>query len=227
MPEAGGVSVAPKGLVFDGTVTTVVSATEFMVAGLAGFGNAFFNSWSAYVVRKDNGTGLAPQGEGPMVITYTSSNGDFTTTAYTTGLSIGDEIYFLHPSFFVFGLQLGKLQGLTPVSGSIVANWQAAEQNLVTIGAAGTRNKVHSLVVGIQNLVGNITIRLYMNVNGVERWIFPPKTTTWNVAAGDSPGVAVINGTIGVHEAIRVTVRSDNVADNGAAVTYDAFLEAM
>jgi hypothetical protein len=74
--------------------------------------------------------------------------------------------------------------------------------------------------------VGNVNIRLYMQVNGVERMIFPPKPTTWNVAT-DSPGVAVVNGTIGIHEAVRVTVQSDNVLDNGKNVDYDYMLEAM
>lgn len=121
--------------------------------------------------------------------------------------------------------QTDKLAGAAPVSGAVADAW-FAEKELVTLGADNVKNKVHLLVVGIQNLVGNVNIRMYMRVNGVERMIFPPKPTTWNVAT-DSPGVCVINGTIGIHEAVRVTVQSDNAADNGASVDYDYMLEEM
>jgi hypothetical protein len=226
MPGTGGVSVAQKGLVFDGFVTRVISNTEFMAAGLAGFGNTFFQGWSAYVARKADGTGLPPQGEGPLVLTYNSSNGDFTHAAYTVPLSVGDELYLLHPALYAFGFQLAKLQGTTPISNSVIANWQAGEQDLVTLGAPGVRYKLHQLTVDISATGGNINIRMYMAVNGVQRLIFPPKPVTW-AAATDSTGVVVVNGTIGIYNPIRVTCQSDNVADNGVAIAYQYFLEAM
>ena len=124
--------------------------------------------------------------------------------------------------------QTDKLAGAVPLIGIQNNNWQAAEQELVTIGANDTRNKVHSLFVDIHNLIGNITIRAYIQVNGVERQVFPPKGgTTFNVPGGDAPAIPVIDGTIGIHEAMRVTVQSDNAADNGQAVDYDALLEVM
>ena len=123
--------------------------------------------------------------------------------------------------------QTDKLTGIAPEAGSVSKNWQAAEQDLITLGAHDIRNKLHLLIVDIHNLAGTITIRLYMQINGVERMIFPPKPTTWNVAGGDSPAVPVVNGTMGLHEAVRVTVQSDNAADDGQAVIYDYMLEAM
>jgi hypothetical protein len=117
--------------------------------------------------------------------------------------------------------------GLPPVVGNTVANWQVAEANLITLGANDVSNKVHSLIVGIQNCVGAITIRMYTQVNGVERQVFPtPLATTFTVAA-DGPAIVVINGTWGIHEALRITCQSNNAADNGAAIEYDAMLEAM
>jgi hypothetical protein len=116
---------------------------------------------------------------------------------------------------------------LTEVKSSLVANWQAAEQTLVSIGAANTRLNVNLLVVDITNLVGTITIRLYTDVNGAQRQIYAPKTTTWSIAVGDAPGVAVINSALGIANVLRVSVQSDNVADNGAAVPYTYVTEAM
>lgn len=119
---------------------------------------------------------------------------------------------------------LTKSEGLAPVTGSTIANWQTAESNVVTIGASGVRYKVHSLLLSIHNLVGtSITVRLYMRVNGVERRVYEQSFN----AVTDPPGLWVINGTLGIHEALRVTLRSNDAADNGRAVDYDFMLEAM
>ena len=123
--------------------------------------------------------------------------------------------------------QTDKLAGQATVSGTNTQNWQAAEQNLVTIGTNGTSYKIHLLLVGIQNLIGNITIRLYHRINGVERCIYPiPAATTFSVAL-DQPEIPVINSSFVITEALRVTVQSDNGADNGQAVTYEYKLEEM
>jgi hypothetical protein len=72
--------------------------------------------------------------------------------------------------------------------------------------------------------VGNtITVRLYMQVNGVERKVYDQ---TFD-ATSDPPGVWVVNGTVGIHEVLRVTLQSNNAADNGQAVDYDYSLEEM
>jgi len=36
-----------------------------------------------------------------------------------------------------------------------------------------------------------------------------------------------VNGTVGIHEALRVELQSNKVADNGVALHYDCMLEAM
>jgi len=120
--------------------------------------------------------------------------------------------------------QTDKLTGQAPVYGSITADWETAEANLVTIGASSTGYKVHSLLVSVHNLVGDsITVRLYMPVNGTERKVYEQSFD----AATDPPGLWIVNGTAGIHEALRVTLESNNVADNGRTVDYDYMIEAM
>ncbi len=117
-----------------------------------------------------------------------------------------------------------KSEGAPPVTGSTTGNWQTAESDVVTIGVHNARYKVHSLVISINNLVGtNITVRLYVLVNGVERKVYEQAFD----ATADPSGLWVINGTVGIHEALRVTLQSNNTADNGKAVDYDYMLEAM
>ena len=117
-----------------------------------------------------------------------------------------------------------KSEGLAPVTGDATANWNAAESDVVSIGAHDTRYKIHSLLLSIHNLVGNvITVRMYTAVKGTERKVYEQSFD----AAADSPGLWVINGTLGTHEALRVTLQSNNAADDGKAVDYDYMLEAM
>jgi len=117
-----------------------------------------------------------------------------------------------------------KSEGVAPVTGSAMADWQTAESDVVTIGAPDIRYKVHSLLLSIHNLVGNIvTVRMYTSVNGVERRVYEQSFDT----TADPPGLWVINGTLGIHNALRVTLQSNNAADDGKAVDYDYMLEAM
>jgi len=120
--------------------------------------------------------------------------------------------------------QTDKLAGATPVTGSATQNWQTAESDVVSIGTAATKNKVHDLSLNISNLAGTvITVRLYKKVNTVERKVYEQ---TFN-AATEPPGLPVINGTWAAHDIIRVTLQSNNAADNGKSVDYDYLLEAM
>ncbi len=120
--------------------------------------------------------------------------------------------------------QTDKLSGETPLSGSVTANWQTAEADVVSVGADRARHKVHDLTLSIQNLVGtSITIRLYKKVNGVERKCYEQ---TFDATA-DPPGLPIINGTWGIHSVLRVTLQSNNAADNGKSIDYDCMLEAM
>lgn len=225
---AGGSSSAPppKGLVFWALITSIISTTEFKASGLSGKGTDFFSAgrpWTIYVVRSS-----APQGERQLVTTYNTLDGDFQHAAFTSALSVGDEVYLLHPDI----AQLGKTGGLTPVENAVAANWNSgvatsgnAGADLVTIGAADVRYKLHSLLINISALTAaaTITIRLYMLVNGTEREVY---SQTFTVGT-DPDGVWVVNGTLGIHEALRVEVHSNNGLDDGAAVDYDYMLEAM
>jgi hypothetical protein len=64
---------------------------------------------------------------------------------------------------------------------------------------------------------------MYMFVKGVERKVYQQSFD----AAADPPGLWIINGTVGMHEALRITLQSDNAADNGKTVDYDYMLEEM
>ena len=120
--------------------------------------------------------------------------------------------------------QTDKLAGVAPVTGSVTQDWQTAEADVVSIGEAGVNNKVQDLSLNISNLVGAlIIVRLYKNINGVERKVYEQSFN----AATDPPGLPIINGTWATHDVIRVSLQSDNAADNGQAVDYDFMLEAM
>ena len=114
--------------------------------------------------------------------------------------------------------------GVVPITGATTADWQTAESNVATIGASNTRYKVLSLLLSIHNLIGtSITVRIYMFVKGVERKVYEQSFN----AVSDPPGMWIVNGTVGIHEALRITLQSDNAADNGKSVDYDCMLEAM
>jgi hypothetical protein len=126
--------------------------------------------------------------------------------------------------FVILSVRSGKLAGLAPVTGSTTDNWQVGEANVVSIGANDVSYKLHSLVLSIHNLIGTIiTIRMYMEVNGVERRVYDQAFD----ATTDPPGLWIVNGTVAIHEVLRVTLQSNNAADNDKAVDYDYMLEAM
>jgi hypothetical protein len=225
MATASGVALPEKGFVKWARISQVVSATQFRCDSLIGFGDSYFNGFAVFVARKATGTGAAPQGESQIATAFVSSTGLVTCPAFTASLAIGDEILMILLGVAID--QISKLQGETPVAGSTTANWQAAEQTITTIGAVGVRYKVHSAMVSIQNLIGNVSLRMYISVNGVQRMIYPPKPNTYNVPGGDSPAHAIINGTFEIANVLTITALSDNAADNGQAITFEYALEAM
>ena len=128
--------------------------------------------------------------------------------------------------------KLDKLAGQTPASGSVTGNWQSGTAtsgetgaNVVTIGANDTRYKLHSLLLSIHNFQsgGKVTVKLFMQVNGTERKVYQEDFNKGN----DPDGCWVVNGTLGIHEAVRVEAQSNRAADNGVALHYDYMLEAM
>ena len=120
--------------------------------------------------------------------------------------------------------QTDKLAGESPEVGSATQDWQTAEADVATIGASGSRYKLHSLLISIHNLAGTvITVRMYMRVNGTERNVYEQAFN----ATTEPPGLWLVNGTVGIHEALRLTLQSNDAADNGKAVDHDCMLEAM
>ena len=104
-------------------------------------------------------------------------------------------------------------------AGSTTANWNAAEADLVTIGADNIINQIGSLSIGIMNTTGNLTIKFYMKINGTERELKNLERMVDNVTLG--PGVMVITGTLEIRAALRITVQSDAAGDDGKAITFD------
>ena len=96
---------------------------------------------------------------------------------------------------------------------------------MVTIGANDTRKKLHSLLLSIHNFQssGQVTVKLFMQVNGTERKVYQEQFNKGN----DPDGCWIVNGTVGIHEALRVELQSNKAADNGVALHYDCMLEAM
>lgn len=213
-------------------VTQVVNATQFISSGLASFDSGTFVGFSVWVLYKADKTATAPKGDAPAAVAsflgadtpYPNTPGTVNHAAFTASLAVGDGVLILHPAIANAVLP----PTINVVSASVVANWNAAAQDLVTIGGAGLNRKLHALNVFIGNLAGNITIRAYVLVNGVERQIFPvPSNDTFSITAvpPDPPAIPVVNATVGLYGPMRITCQSDLVADNGLAITYTYMLE--
>jgi len=113
---------------------------------------------------------------------------------------------------------------LTSTPGSTTDDWQVGEQLITTIGSVGVINKIHSLLLNISALAGNITIRLYTNINGVVQQIYPQPLTQTFSAAVDGPGLPIINGTWAINGTLIVTAQSDAIADNGQPIGWEYIL---
>jgi len=129
-------------------------------------------------------------------------------------------------------LALARLRGETPGAGATIANWQSGEgtseetgADLGTIGAADTKYKLHSLLVNISALTEGaaITVKLFMQVNGTERKVYSQEF----IQGEDPDGLWIVNGTIGIHEVLRIEVQSNNAGDNDKAIDYNYLLEEM
>lgn len=222
---AAAMALMNQGLCYYGVVTDVPFANTFTIATLVGMGTDKFIDLSAvtpyyaFVLRDAAGGGIPPQGEYQPITAYDTGGGTFTTPAFTVPVGVGDEILILHP----FLARTMNFAGLPPHVGSTPGAWQTAEADIVSLGAANVRYKLHSLLLDINALVGTVTIRMYQEVVGVERRVYEQ---TFTVAA-DGPGLWIVNGTVGIHEILRVTAQSDNAADNAQPIGYDYMLEAM
>jgi hypothetical protein len=118
--------------------------------------------------------------------------------------------------------QTDKLAGQAPVVGTATENWNAAEANVASFGAAGVSYLVNDFSLSIHNLVGTIiTVRTYKFINGVERKVYEQEFD----ATTDPPGIDVITGIVAIHDVMRVTLQSNDAGDNGEAVDFDYMLE--
>jgi len=214
-----------QGLCYYGLVTAILGPNEFAIDSLIGLGDAKFIDpagaypYYAYVLRDASGPGAAPQGEARRITLYSSATGGFLTDAFSSLVAVGDEILIIHP----FLARIMNLAGLAPHTGTATEDWNAAEADIVQIGAANTRYKLHSLLLNISALVGTVTIRMYQEIVGVERQVYSGSFTV----AADGPGLWIVNGTVAIHEVLRVTAQSDNAGDDGKSIDYDYMLEAM
>ena len=129
-------------------------------------------------------------------------------------------------------VKLDKLAGETPGLGSVTGNWNSGTAtsgetgaDVVSIGANNTKNKLHSLLIniGLLQAGAKVTIKLFMQINGTERKVYKEEFTKGT----DPDGLWIINGTVGIHEVLRVEATSNKAADNGAVIEYDYMLEAM
>ena len=201
-----------------GVVTQVVNATTFRAAGMVGQGDGTFQNYFVYVLKKGDRTTNAPHRERETCVAYTSATGEFIHLAFTSPLSVGDSILLLHPI-----LEAAMPSEIDDRPGSTTHNWQVAEQTVTTIGGIGATNKIHSLLLDISTLTGNITVRLYHNINGVQRQTY---SQVFSVAA-DGPGLWIINGTLAIHGLLVVSAQSDDAADNGRAIGWEYLIEGI
>jgi len=216
MAGSSSVPLVRYDLAYFGVISSVINATSFTVAGLAGQGDGTFQGYGIYVLRKANGTTTAPHREQRACTAYSSAAGLFTHAAFTASLAVGDSVLLLHPNVAVT-VSIGSTPGTT------TQNWQAGEQNITTIGTAGVIQQLQSLLLDINALAGNITVRLYTNINGVERQAY---SQVFSVAV-DGPALWIVNGTLTINGTVRVTAQSNNAADNGQAIGWEYLLGGL
>lgn len=105
-------------------------------------------------------------------------------------------------------------------------NWQSeGPLEVCTIGSDGASYKVQSLVLGTGELSGSlIAITMEMKVKGIVDIVY---NQAFNRSPGHyPPGIWIINGTLGIHNALVVRVKSNNPGDDGKVISYDYSLEA-
>ena len=232
-------------LAYFGVVTRIISATQFVAAGLAGLGDGALVGYAAYVLAKADGTITAPHAEQPAVTAYVSATGTFTHVAYTASLAVGDQLLLLHPNI----ARIMNFAGLPPHSGSIAANWSTAGgahgtsgedgEDLIggasaapAIGAANTLYKLHSLLLDVSALTDGaiIHVKLFMKIAGAVRKIYDQQLTVPTTAGTETPppdtdGLWIVNGTLVIHDLLRVEVHSS--VNENVAIGYTYILEAM
>jgi predicted ABC-type sugar transport system permease subunit len=117
-----------------------------------------------------------------------------------------------------------KIAALAPMVGQTIADWQVAEHNIISIGAAGVSYWVTLCLLNIEAITpaSVITLRTYMVVNGVERLL-----AVDTVTQGVDPDIVWAGPVLlfTIHEVVRITAQSAVAGDNGRAIGYDYQLE--
>jgi len=116
-----------------------------------------------------------------------------------------------------------KITGLPPISGRTIADWQVAEHDIISIGAAGISYWVTLCLLNIRDITPGslMTFRTYMVVNGVEELM---DTATYT--QGVDPNIFWAGWVFAIHEVVRITAQSAVAGDNGRAIGYDIMLES-
>ncbi len=132
------------------------------------------------------------------------------------------------------GLELAQ-HSFSTMEGSQERNWQAGAgtsgergADLLSLGEADKTKLLHSLLVDVGRLTAGakLTVKMFQQINGEERKLYPPNGTTFTVGS-DPDGLWLINGTLAIHAVLRVELESDNPGDNGKPVSYTAVAENM
>lgn len=123
--------IAMQGLCYRGKVVSDSgSTTTHTIAGLAAFGDDFFND--NYYMYINRAGGAAPEDECQRITDYTSATGVFTTVAFTASVEAGDQVVILHK--VVYQTFLGVL-------GNLSATWadgSGAQRGLLDMPFIGT-----------------------------------------------------------------------------------------
>jgi len=155
------------------------------------------------------------------------------------GASISVDVAAVKAETALIKTQTDKLAGESVVENTVAANWNTAVgtsgeagEDLVTIGTAATKHKLQSLLLDVNALTdgAKIHVKLFMKVNGNERKVYDTDFTVPTTAAGETPppdtlGLWIVNGTVVIHDTLRVEVYSDT--SENVAIAYTYVLEAM
>lgn len=200
MPQASGIAIPPKGLVFNGVITNI-GTNQFSCAGLTGYGNHFFDNWYMFISKR--ASGAAPTEESRQVVTYTSAapqyGGTFTYTAdFTTPIAVGDELYFVSPILMSSNSSVTVPSNNIKLTSNAEVNTTAGIYTKVkTITFDATRGSVRvSFDIKVDVAGGTASAIIYHNGSPVLIIISPPTPITHTDTTGvyhtytqDIPGI--------------------------------------
>jgi len=223
-----------QGLVYYGKVTTYTDTTHFKVSGLTDFGDTFFKNYRAYVVRDAAGLGDAPQGEMQPISDYVSSDGTFVHTAFTTPLTVGDEVLLLHERVaevadLISRLTAARAGYLDNINNADLLNiirqvaetvgtmsfdeTSALEQDMVSVTITA-RAKIGGIWLDMVNVTQDTTIKVYHKVDGTN--FREVSSSAW--ATTDSDGVLIEGFT--AYRDIKVTLTCGGGGAGSVNVPY-------